>query len=107
MSALAPRATASSWAILSGADPSVVLARASEPLLYPTAAWEAGVAPFTCNVPNVIFLEAAAVDTSDGVDTFRVYYGGSDAVVGTAVVQVKLNSVTVSGGTLPLPVAMA
>ena len=39
-----------SWAILSGADPSIVLARADEPLLSPTLPWEEGIAPYvdTC-----------------------------------------------------------
>ena len=30
------------WVVLSGADPSVILARASTPLLWPDLAWEAG-----------------------------------------------------------------
>lgn len=59
-----------SWAILSGSDPTVVLARASEPLLSPTFPWEAGVSPWTCNVANVVFLEAA--QPTDQPDVFRV-----------------------------------
>jgi hypothetical protein len=38
-----------------------------------------------CNVPQVSFLEAAH-PVADKPDTFRLYYGGSDAVIGTAVV---------------------
>ena len=38
-----------------------------------------------CNVPQVSFLEAAH-PVKNKKDTFRLYYGGSDAVVGTAVV---------------------
>jgi predicted GH43/DUF377 family glycosyl hydrolase len=34
------------------------------------------VAPYTCNVENVVFLEAAE---AVGNDTFRVYFGASDA----------------------------
>ena len=45
----------------------------------------AGTAPYTCNVPQVAFLEAAH-PVADKADTFRLYYGGSDAVVGTALV---------------------
>ena len=59
-----------SWAILDGADPSKVLARADAPLLVPDQLWEKGSAPWTCNVPNVVFLEAAA--PTDEPDTFRV-----------------------------------
>eukprot|EP01012_Entosiphon_sulcatum_P036209 TRINITY_DN460_c0_g1_i1.p1 TRINITY_DN460_c0_g1~~TRINITY_DN460_c0_g1_i1.p1 ORF type:complete len:339 (-),score=54.16 TRINITY_DN460_c0_g1_i1:21-1037(-) len=77
-----------SWAILDGNDPTKVLARATEPLLSPDLAWERGVSPWTCNVANVVFLEAAA---EVGKDTFRVYFGGSDAVIGTAVITVAFN----------------
>eukprot|EP00698_Gefionella_okellyi_P004417 TRINITY_DN14077_c0_g1_i1.p1 TRINITY_DN14077_c0_g1~~TRINITY_DN14077_c0_g1_i1.p1 ORF type:complete len:363 (-),score=69.96 TRINITY_DN14077_c0_g1_i1:261-1349(-) len=75
-----------SWAILSGADPSQVLARAEDPLLSPDALWERGVSPWTCNVPRVVFLEAAA--PTELPDVFRIYFGGADAVVGSAVVKV-------------------
>jgi predicted GH43/DUF377 family glycosyl hydrolase len=44
-----------------------------------------GIAPYTCNVPQVSFLEAAH-PVGDKPDTYRVYFGGADAVVGTAVV---------------------
>jgi len=73
------------WVILDKDDPSKILQRASVPLLTPTLAWETGVAPFTCNVANVIFLEAAY---PLGNDKFMVFYGGADAVVGSAVVTV-------------------
>jgi predicted GH43/DUF377 family glycosyl hydrolase len=75
------------WVILDGQDPSVIKQRSEEPLLTPTYAWELGTQPYTCNVPNVIFLEAARrADTK--TDTFEVYFGGADAVIGTATVQV-------------------
>lgn len=99
-----------SWAILSGADPSIVLARADEPLLSPTLPWEEGVAPYvhtytcslrkllmyaigcicrwTCNVQNVVFLEGA--QPTEQPDVFRVFFGGADAVVGTALIAVKM-----------------
>ena len=41
-----------------------------------------------CNVPQVSFLEAAHV-VEDKADTYRLYYGGADAVLGTAVVTFK------------------
>ena len=80
----------------------------NEPLLTPNRAWEKGIYPYNCNVPNVIFLEAAVmfneqqkleyieIKQNDGVfvdknsDLIRVYFGGADAVIGTAVIQVSL-----------------
>jgi len=73
------------WVILDKNDPTKIVQRAAVPLLTPTLAWETGVAPFTCNVGNVIFLEAAY---PLGGDQFMVFYGGADAVVGSAVVTV-------------------
>jgi len=65
---------------------SVILARSSSPLALPSEVWEDGVSPYTCNVANVTFLEAAE---PLGNDAFRIYFGGADAVVGTAVVEVS------------------
>ena len=76
------------WVILDGKDPTHILARAPAPLWRPDKfPWMAGdTSPDTvCNVPQVSFLEAAH-PTADKADTFRLYYGGSDAVVGTGVV---------------------
>jgi predicted GH43/DUF377 family glycosyl hydrolase len=75
------------WVILDGKDPSVIKQRSSEPLLTPQYAWELGTLPYTCNVPNVVFLEAARRSDTK-TDTFEVYFGGADAVIGSAVVQV-------------------
>jgi len=74
------------YVILSGQNPSVILARSSSPLALPSEVWEDGVSPYTCNVANVTFLEAAE---PLGNDAFRIYFGGADAVVGTAVVEVS------------------
>lgn len=72
------------WAVLDGNDPSKILARAPQSLWTPTdQPWMAGTAPYTCNVPQVAFLEAAH---PLGGDRFRVYFGGADAVVGSAIV---------------------
>jgi hypothetical protein len=43
--------------------------------------------PYTCNVKNVAFLEA--VHPTDTLNEFRVYFGGSDAVIGSAIVQIR------------------
>ena len=75
-----------------------MIAQASAPLFEPArAAWCVGVAPYTCNVANVAFVEAAhpaseaeaaAAGGGAGRDLFRIYFGGADAVVGSALVQV-------------------
>ena len=38
-----------------------------------------GTAPWTCNVPDVVFLQGIA--ETEVADTFRVYFGGADTVV--------------------------
>jgi len=73
------------WVILDGQNPRVIKQRSEEPLLTPEFAYELGVSPYTCNVPNVIFLEAAR---PLGNDVFEVYYGGADAAIGSATIQV-------------------
>lgn len=82
------------WVILDGKDPSVIIQRSAEPLLSPKFAWEQGVAPYSCNVPNVVFLEAAHPLPNDnaesGINRFRVYFGGADNTIGSAVVEVSL-----------------
>ena len=76
------------WLILDSANPGKIVTRASAPLLWPDLAWEQGIAPELCNVANVTFLEAAR---PLGQDRFQVYFGGSDSVVGTATVKIKVN----------------
>ena len=78
------------WVVLSGDVPSKILARATEPLWSAQkASWMTGQPPSHCNVPNVAFLEAAH-PVAGQPDTFRVFFGGADAVIGTAVVKVEL-----------------
>ena len=73
---------------LAGTDPTKILASAPAPLWTPTdQPWMQGTAPYTCNVPQVSFLEAA--HPMDEPDAFRVYFGGADAVIGTAVVKIS------------------
>lgn len=71
------------WVILDGADPTRILQRSEVPLLSPVHGWEQGVAPYECNVHNVTFLEAAH-PVPGQPNTFDVFFGGSDAVIGTA-----------------------
>lgn len=64
-------------ALLDIHNPSIVLARSSEPLLEPQAAYEKeGL------VPDVVFT-CGAVETES---EYLVYYGGADAVVGVATI---------------------
>ncbi len=51
------------------------------------------VSPYTCNVPNVVFLEAAK---PLGGDLFEVYFGGADNTIGSAIVQVTVQGTTPS-----------
>jgi predicted GH43/DUF377 family glycosyl hydrolase len=75
------------WVILNGTDPTQILQRSAVPLLSPVFGWEQGVAPFLCNVHDVVFLEAARAVLGQP-DTFDVFFGGSDTVVGTARIKV-------------------
>ena len=65
--------------------------RSDAPLLGPEGSdWQVGLAPALCNVPNVTFLEAA--HPTERADEFRVYFGGADTVIGTALIQVDVSS---------------
>eukprot|EP00759_Apiculatamorpha_spiralis_P057405 PhF_6_TR8638/c0_g1_i2/m.13492/K20885/K20885; beta-1,2-mannobiose phosphorylase / 1,2-beta-oligomannan phosphorylase len=75
------------YAIINGTDPTKLIHRSSSPMLSPIFGWQLGTAPFECNVQCVVFLEAVA-PVQGQVDTFDVWFGGSDAVIGTARVKV-------------------
>jgi len=77
------------WVILDGKDPTKIKQRADSPLLAPTRSWEIGTVPWSCNVPNVVFLEAATPLVGD--NRFMVLYGGADAVIGYSIVEVQVN----------------
>lgn len=79
------------YLILDGQNPGRILQRSSEPILTPDKAWSEGVAPYACNVPNVVFLEAAH-PVAGAADTFDVYFGGADATIGTARFKVSWSS---------------
>jgi predicted GH43/DUF377 family glycosyl hydrolase len=74
------------WVVLDGKDPTIIKARSSEPLLGPIYPWEQGQSPYACNAPNVVFLEAAY---PLGEDRFQVFFGGADATIGSAVIEVN------------------
>jgi len=75
------------FVILDGKNPKNILQRSEVPILSPTLAYEQGGAPYTCNMPNVVFLEAAK---PVGIDTFEVYFGAADNTIGTATVSVSI-----------------
>jgi len=79
------------FVIINGSDPTAIVQRATKPLLAPEMfPWAVGTTPNLCNVPNVIFLEAA--HPTDETDVFRVYFGGADTVIGTALIRVQKSS---------------
>lgn len=77
------------YVILDGQNPAVIKQRSSAPLLSPKYAWETGQSPYTCNAPNVVFLEAAHEISRD---RFRVFFGGADATIGSADIEVQIHS---------------
>lgn len=72
-----------------GTDPTKVLARAPVPPLPYVLPWELGVALWSCNVANVANL-GGGHPIAGQKDTFRIYFGGADTVLGSAVFTVKL-----------------
>jgi beta-1,2-mannosidase len=74
------------WVLFDRNDPRHVLARADSPFVLPTLVWEK-----VGNVPNVIFLEGAVVNsTSAGSLDLTAYYGAADKYIG---------AMHISGGT--------
>ena len=85
------------WAVLDGRDPRTVLARAERPPMPYTLDWEKGTRPdWPCNTRHVTNL-GGGHRVGGGQDLFRVYFGGADAVVGTALVSVDIGG-GASGG---------
>eukprot|EP00656_Telonema_subtile_P025653 TRINITY_DN27696_c0_g1_i1.p1 TRINITY_DN27696_c0_g1~~TRINITY_DN27696_c0_g1_i1.p1 ORF type:complete len:176 (+),score=40.88 TRINITY_DN27696_c0_g1_i1:347-874(+) len=79
------------WLILDGTDPSRILQRSQKHVLVPTFDYEtlcSGKANCTYSGErkNVIFLSSAT--PMEAPDTFRLFFGGGDGNVGTAVVKV-------------------
>jgi predicted GH43/DUF377 family glycosyl hydrolase len=86
------------FAILDGEDPTKVLQRSETPVLsWFDRKWMVGnsLAPGgvgntdLCYTPTVVFCNAAR---SLGGDSFQLWFGGADAVVGTATVHVSVES---------------
>ncbi|KAJ6241452.1 hypothetical protein M0813_23239 [Anaeramoeba flamelloides] len=75
------------FVILDKDDPSKILQRSDSPIMTPTLGWETGDKPWLGLTPNVIFIEAMY---PLGFDSFLVFYGAADSVVGAAVVTVSI-----------------
>lgn len=75
------------WAVLSGKDPTRVVARSTEPILIPEEKWEIGDMSEGDQTPFAVFLDGAIEKL--GKDTFRIYYGAADANIGAATVKVS------------------
>jgi len=73
------------WVILDGNDPTQILNRCDEPILSPELPWEVGTAPYLGLTPNVVFLEGWI---PNGNDSFIVFYGAADSVIGAATLKV-------------------
>jgi predicted GH43/DUF377 family glycosyl hydrolase len=78
------------WAILDGSDPTKIIQRCEQPLLSPELPWEIGTQPYPGLTPNVVFLQGWK-QVADQKDTFLVFYGGADSVVGVALVTVAIS----------------
>lgn len=82
------------YIILDKDDPSKIIQRSHEHIMIPTYPYETLCngdpgCKYTGERKNVIFLCSA---TAIGQDKFRLFFGGGDGNVGTAVVQVRVNS---------------
>jgi len=76
------------YAILNGKNPVEVLERSEDPLLSPELGWEEGTGDNLSLTPNVVFLEGwQPIDK----DTFLVFYGGADSVIGAGEISVKIH----------------
>ena len=78
------------WAILDGADPTVVVARSPDAMLVPSAEWETCAAVgkgYACQEPEVLFSTGMK---PLGGDEFLVFYGAADTDVGVAKIKVNI-----------------
>jgi len=77
------------WLILDKTDPTKIIERSEVPLFGPDLGWEKGDAPYLGLTPNVVFLEGWI---SIGKDTFLVFYGGADSVMGAGLITVTITN---------------
>jgi predicted GH43/DUF377 family glycosyl hydrolase len=77
------------WAILDGKDPTHIIQRCEEPILSPTLPWEIGTKPYLGLTPYVVFVEGMRRH-GNAPNSFVIYYGAADSVIGAAVVDVHI-----------------
>jgi len=77
------------FVILDKNDPSKILQRSDTPILSPELAWETGLSPSLGLTPNVVFVEGWA-PYPNKADTFVIFYGAADSVVGSALLTVTI-----------------
>eukprot|EP00009_Paramoeba_aestuarina_P011562 CAMPEP_0201524132 /NCGR_PEP_ID=MMETSP0161_2-20130828/21133_1 /ASSEMBLY_ACC=CAM_ASM_000251 /TAXON_ID=180227 /ORGANISM="Neoparamoeba aestuarina, Strain SoJaBio B1-5/56/2" /LENGTH=259 /DNA_ID=CAMNT_0047923415 /DNA_START=355 /DNA_END=1134 /DNA_ORIENTATION=+ len=77
------------WVVLDGSLPTQIVERCDEPLATPQLIWETGTAPSLRLTPNVLFIEGWHPENKKN-DSFIVYYGGADSVVGVGRVTVEI-----------------
>ena len=82
------------FAILSGENPTHVLQRSASPVLsWTDRPWMVGnSSAYLCYTPSVVFCNGAR-HVEGKVDTFELFFGGADAVVGSATVALLPNRV--------------
>ncbi len=57
--------------------------------MSPELGWEVGTAPYLGLTPNVVFANGLAAGARK--NTFTVFYGGADSVLGSAEITVEFN----------------
>jgi len=76
------------FCILDKDNPLKILQRSDNPILSPELAWEIGKPPYLGSTPNVVFVEGWT--RLQEPDTFLIFYGAADSVIGAAVLHVQI-----------------
>jgi len=77
------------YAILDKTNPLKVLQRSDSPIISPMLPWEKGTVGQLSLTPNVVFCEGWSRIPNE-TNSFFVYYGGADSVMGVGKVSVKI-----------------
>ena len=86
------------YAILSGSNPRKVLQRSASPVLsWTDRPWMVGNSTkYLCYTPLVVFCNGAR-EVAGKLDTFELYFGAADAVVGSATVELLPSAAAAAG----------
>jgi len=78
------------FCILDGTDPTKIIQRSNVPILTPTLPWETGHSTTGLKLtPNVVFVQSMIPLSKK--DTFLIFYGAADSVIGAAEISVTVN----------------